>query len=42
MESPKRALAHVQEWREVHRAEQLTDWDLAQKREPLKKIAPLE
>lgn len=41
-EFPKRALTHVQEWRELHKVELLTDWDLAQKREPLKKIPPLE
>jgi hypothetical protein len=41
-EFPKRALAHVQEWREIHKAELLTDWGLAQKRQPLNKIPPLE
>ena len=41
-EFPKRALAHVQEWRALHKAELLADWDLAQKREPLKRISPLE
>ena len=41
-EFPKRALAHVQEWREIHKAELLEDWGLAQKRQPLNKIPPLE
>lgn len=41
-EFPKRALAHVQEWREMHKAELLADWGLAQKRQPLNKIPPLE
>jgi hypothetical protein len=39
---PPRALAHVQEWREMHQAELLHDWELARKREPLAKIPPLE
>lgn len=39
---PRRALNLVFEWVELHRAELLEDWELAQKREPLKAIAPLE
>lgn len=39
---PPRALAHVQEWRELHGAELLQNWTLARKREPLNKIPPLE
>lgn len=39
---PPRALSHVQEWREMHKAELLHDWELAKKRETLNKIAPLE
>lgn len=39
---PPRALAHVQEWRQLHRVELLRDWELARKREPLNKIEPLE
>ncbi len=39
---PRRALAHVLEWRELHRRELLDDWQLASQRRPLRKIAPLE
>jgi hypothetical protein len=39
---PRRALGHVLEWCGLHRAELLEDWDLAEKREPLKSIEPLE
>lgn len=39
---PRRALAHVLEWREVHKGELLEDWRLAGQRHPLKKIPPLE
>jgi len=39
---PPRALAHVQEWRELHKTELLQNWELARRREPLAKIAPLE
>jgi hypothetical protein len=41
-EMPARALAHVQEWRALHAAELLTAWALAQARQPLPSIAPLE
>lgn len=39
---PPRALGHVQEWRELHKAELLQNWQRARDREPLVKIAPLE
>jgi hypothetical protein len=39
---PPRALAHVQEWRDLHKVELFQDWELARKREALNKIAPLE
>ena len=38
---PKRALAHVQEWRAAHQAELEEDWQRARARQPLKPIAPL-
>jgi hypothetical protein len=39
---PPRALSHVQEWRQLHKAELLADWELARRSEPLKRIDPLE
>lgn len=39
---PKRALAHVQEWRLLHQAELLDAWSLALSQQPLPKIEPLE
>jgi len=39
---PKRALRHVLEWYELHRAELEDDWRLAGQRKPLKPILPLE
>lgn len=39
---PRRALNLVFEWIELHRTELMEDWKLAQKKEPLKTIAPLE
>ena len=39
---PKRALSHVLEWSELHKAELLEDWKLATLRQPLKRIEPLE
>ena len=39
---PRRALAHVQEWRRMHRDELLAAWDLAQVGKPLPRIRPLE
>jgi hypothetical protein len=41
-EFPKRALAHVLEWYELHREELLHDWDLARQGKPLETIQPLE
>lgn len=37
-----RALRLVEEWRGSHQAELLDDWKLAQARQPLNKIEPLE
>ncbi len=37
-----RALALVTEWWKLHRAELEDNWRLAQRRDPLKKIKPLE
>jgi hypothetical protein len=39
---PNRALAHVQEWRELHRRELLEAWSDARASRPLKRIEPLE
>lgn len=39
---PKRALAHVQEWRQLHHKELLDAWALARERRPLPRIEPLE
>ena len=39
---PKRALAHVEEWRTLHREELLNTWTLARASKPLPKIEPLE
>jgi hypothetical protein len=39
---PPRALAHVQEWRRLHRAELLDTWNLARAGKPLPRIEPLE
>jgi hypothetical protein len=39
---PRRALRHVLEWYELHRGDLLEDWESAQARRPLQKIAPLE
>ena len=39
---PKRALRHVMEWSELHQADLAEDWQLAQERKALKRIAPLE
>lgn len=41
-EFPKRALHHVIEWSELHQDELRRDWQLAQERKPLERIAPLE
>ena len=39
---PRRALAHVQEWRTLHRLELLETWALARASRPLPRIEPLE
>ena len=39
---PNRALAHVQEWRMLHREELLNTWTLARASKPLPRIEPLE
>jgi hypothetical protein len=39
---PRRALSHVLDWCELHRAELIEDWRLASERRPLNKIDPLE
>jgi len=39
---PKRALAHVLEWKDLHRAELLEAWSLARASQPLPRIDPLE
>ncbi|CAN5637821.1 hypothetical protein BH20ACT2_BH20ACT2_01780 [soil metagenome] len=38
---PRRALALVQEWTELHRDELLADWERAERQEPLDSIDPL-
>ena len=39
---PRRALSHVEEWRQLHEAELLTAWEEAQVGIPPTEIAPLE
>ena len=39
---PRRALAMVVEWTELHRAELLADWELCRAKAQPVKIAPLE
>lgn len=39
---PRRALKHVMEWYELHKAELEENWQLTQERKPLKPISPLE
>jgi hypothetical protein len=39
---PRRALGHVLEWLQAHRAELLADWELARQKQPLSPIDPLE
>jgi hypothetical protein len=41
-ELPRRALAHVQEWRILHQRELMTIWALARARKPLPRVQPLE
>jgi len=38
----RRGLALVQEWRELHKKELLENWRLAEQRQSLKRIEPLE
>jgi hypothetical protein len=37
-----RALALIQEWREIHKAELLEDWNLVKQKRELKSVQPLE
>lgn len=39
---PRRALAHVQEWRSLHKQELADIWNLARASKPLPRIEPLE
>lgn len=39
---PTRALRHVLEWAQLHKAELLANWELARQDGPLRRIAPLE
>ena len=39
---PRRALSLVTEWCSLHKAELAADWFLAQSKQPLKTIDPLE
>jgi hypothetical protein len=39
---PRRALAALLEWRQLHQGELKEDWELARSHEPLKLIEPLE
>jgi hypothetical protein len=39
---PRRALAHVQEWRSLHKQELADVWNLARASKPLPRIEPLE
>jgi hypothetical protein len=39
---PTRALRHVLEWAQLHRAALLANWQLARQGRPLERIAPLE
>jgi hypothetical protein len=41
-ELPRRALAHVQEWRSLHKRELADIWNLARASKPLPRIEPLE
>lgn len=38
---PRRALKLVQEWTELHRDELISDWERAEREEPLASIEPL-
>ena len=39
---PKRALAHIQKWRTLHREEPQNIWTLARESKPLPRVEPLE
>jgi hypothetical protein len=39
---PRRAIDHVQEWRELHLEELVEDWRRARAHQPLEPIDPLE
>jgi hypothetical protein len=39
---PRRALAHVHEWRNLHKSELTNIWNLARASKPLPRIEPLE
>ena len=39
---PRRALALVLEWRELHQVQLLSNWHRARRGEPLESISPLE
>lgn len=39
---PKRALNHVLEWYELHKAELLNDWELCRQQKQPERIEPLE
>ena len=39
---PRRALRHVLEWYELHKAELAENWKAAKERQPLNPIPPLE
>ena len=41
-EFPRRALRHVLEWYELHKAELAENWNRAKERQPLNPIPPLE
>jgi hypothetical protein len=41
-EFPKRALSHILEWLELHKAELLENWELERQGRPLNNVAPLE
>jgi hypothetical protein len=41
-EFPKRALSHVLEWMDLHKAELMDNWELARQGKPLNNVAPLE
>jgi len=38
----QRALNLIQDWRELHKAELLQDWELSKQRRQLNRISPLE